>query len=55
MPDRLQAERTAISERDIDRSLNVFNFSFVIAMKELIWHHSIYTRLLKYSNSCLSY
>jgi len=28
---RLQAEKTAISERDIDRSLNVFNFAFMIA------------------------
>ena len=28
---RLQAERTAINERDIDRSLNVFNFAFMIA------------------------
>ena len=28
-PDRLQAERTATSEMDIARSLNVFNFAFV--------------------------
>jgi hypothetical protein len=49
-PGRLQAERTATSEKYIDRSLNDFNFAFVIAMKELIWHHSIYTSLLNYSN-----
>jgi hypothetical protein len=41
MPGRLQAERTATSERYIDRSLNVFNFAFVIALKKLIWYHSI--------------
>jgi hypothetical protein len=46
MPGRLQAERTAASERHIDRSLNVFNFAFVIAMKELKWHCSICTSLL---------
>ena len=31
MPGRLQAERTATSERYTDSNLNVFNFSFVIA------------------------
>jgi hypothetical protein len=50
MPGRLQAERTATSERYINRSLNVFNFAFVIALKKLIWYHSIYTSLLNYSN-----
>jgi len=55
MPGRVQAERTATSERYIDRSLNVFNFAFVIAMQELICHHSIYTSLLNDSNLCLSY
>ena len=34
MPSRLQAERTATSERDIDRSLKFFNFAFVIVMAE---------------------
>jgi hypothetical protein len=29
---RLQAERTATSERDIDRNLDVFNFAFLVAM-----------------------
>jgi hypothetical protein len=33
LPGRLQAERTATSEMDIDRSLNVFNFTFVISLK----------------------
>ena len=33
MPERLQAERTATSERDIDRSVRFFNFAFMIAMK----------------------
>jgi hypothetical protein len=33
LPGRLQAERTATSERAIDRNLNVFNFAFLIAMK----------------------
>ena len=30
---RLHAERTATSERDIDRSLNVFNCAFITAMQ----------------------
>lgn len=34
---RLQAERISTSTRDGDRNLNVFNFSFVIAMK----NHSV--------------
>ncbi len=33
LPGRLQAERAATNERDIDRSLNIFNFAFMIAMK----------------------
>ena len=33
MPGRLQAARTATSERDIERSLNVFNFAFMVAIK----------------------
>ena len=33
MPDRLQAEITVTSKRDIDRSLKIFNFAFTIAMK----------------------
>jgi hypothetical protein len=39
MPSRLQAERTATSERDIDRSLKIFNFAFTIAMK-IYWDKS---------------
>lgn len=31
--DRLQAERTVTSERNMERNLNVFNFAFVIATK----------------------
>ena len=30
---KLHAERTATSERDIDRSLNVFNCAFITVMK----------------------
>jgi hypothetical protein len=33
LPGRLQAERTAISERVIEINLYVFNFAFMIAMK----------------------
>jgi len=33
LPGRLQAERTATSERNINGNLNVFNFAFMIAMK----------------------
>ena len=50
MPGRLHAERTVTSKRYIDRSLNVFNFAFVIEMKGLISRHSIYASTLNYSN-----
>jgi len=33
MPDRLQAEITVTSKRNIDRRLKIFNFAFTIAMK----------------------
>jgi hypothetical protein len=33
LPGRLQAERTAASERDIDRSLNIFNAASMSTMK----------------------
>ena len=33
LPGRLQEERIITSERNIDRSLNVFNFAFMSSMK----------------------
>jgi hypothetical protein len=52
LPGRLQAERTATSEMDIDRSLNVFNFASVITMK-IYLNNSTHTSLLNYNNSSL--
>jgi len=41
LPGRLQAERTAASERDIDRSLNAFNFAFYDHNEDLIRYNPI--------------
>ena len=42
---RLQPERTPINARDIDRSLNVFNFAFLVAMK-------IYFGIFLFTRAC---
>ena len=44
LPGRLQAARAATTKRDIERDLNVFNFSFRNA-KKIIRYIPIYTRL----------
>jgi hypothetical protein len=43
LPGRVQAARAATSERDIGRSLNVFNFAFMIVTKIYFLAMNIYS------------